>query len=504
MRLLCGLRFLTVLAALVSLAGLSTAPAESPKKVETPSREIGIEPINETPGWLVRVSVPRESRTYKLGESITINVVSERDGYLYLFSLDAGGEVGILFPNRFQNNNRIEANKPITVPDPGDKSFKIQVAPPFGKEVIWAVVTKNPAPELAGLALANGPTVISGDKFREMVSRLATGEASRNVTIRQAKERIRAKNPQKYARQCLDWSEHKLEIATVGNDSSPGRSQRVGLFVGVSKYSDPGIRRLGCSHKDAIRMKGLMETVGEFDRTTLLIDQHAKLANIRAAFSSIVASTKAGDTVLIYWSGHGGRCPNLDGTEPDGLDAYLVPHDGQLENTRDTMLIDKAFGRWIQELDGRQVMVILDTCHSGGQIEGMKAPKKLDVNRDGTPKFSRGIDTPGVKRNSRWTKKFFLDRENIRIKSIGQKDAGVLSACTFKQFAFEREEQDFGVMTYFIVQRLTQATGPVSLADVVTYVKNKVPDYVNEHFPGSPQSPVSSQRTNDPDNKLRP
>ena len=39
-----------------------------------------------------------------------------------------------------------------------------------------------------------------------------------------------------------------------------------------------------------------------------------------------------GDTVLIYWAGHGGRCANTDGTQPDGYDEYLVPFDGSLES----------------------------------------------------------------------------------------------------------------------------------------------------------------------------
>jgi hypothetical protein len=38
-----------------------------------------------------------------------------------------------------------------------------------------------------------------------------------------------------------------------------------------------------------------------------------------------------------------------------------------------TMLLDDAFGRWLQNLDGRQDWpVILDTCHSGGQASNEK------------------------------------------------------------------------------------------------------------------------------------
>src|ERR1700676_5226624 len=87
--------------ALFSAATCSDRCAAAGAKLEKPIREIGIEPVNEAPGWLVRVSVPREDRTYKVGELVTINVVSEQDGYLYLFDLDADGQVGMLFPNSF-------------------------------------------------------------------------------------------------------------------------------------------------------------------------------------------------------------------------------------------------------------------------------------------------------------------------------------------------------------------------------------------------------------------
>ena len=42
------------------------------------------------------------------------------------------------------------------------------------------------------------------------------------------------------------------------------------------------------------------------------------------------------------------------------------------ETIRRTALTDDTFGRWIQDLDGRRVVLILDTCHSAGQAAGQK------------------------------------------------------------------------------------------------------------------------------------
>jgi hypothetical protein len=186
------------------------------------------------------------------------------------------------------------------------------------------------------------------------------------------------------------------------------------------------------------------------------------------------------------------------------MDTFLVPHDGLLDQTRETMLLDKAFGRWVQELGGRKVLVIIDTCHSGGQIQGVKAPAAVPLV-GGRPKFARGVDVPGVDPRAPSTKKHILDRENaLRIKSIARKDAAVLAACTHQQFAFEREDKVMGVMTYVIVQMLAQGQGKLTLEDVARRVQVEVPKYTTEHYPGSPQTPVFSDETPMPRALLRP
>src|SRR5207248_1192572 len=112
----------------------------------------------------------------------------------------------------------------------------------------------------------------------------------------------------------------------------------------------------------------------KLDQVRVLLNEQATLKAIEEAIRIYLPqATSAGDTVFLYWSGHGGRISNVDHTEPDGFDEYLVPYDGRLGSTdevRGTMLMDKTFGRWVQELDGRKLIVILDACHSGGQIQG--------------------------------------------------------------------------------------------------------------------------------------
>ena len=64
-----------------------------------------------------------------------------------------------------------------------------------------------------------------------------------------------------------------------------------------------------------------------------LANEQATRANIEHAIRRhLPAVTRPGDTVLIYWSGHGSRCADTDGDEKDGFDEYLVPHDGRVSD----------------------------------------------------------------------------------------------------------------------------------------------------------------------------
>ena len=49
-----------------------------------------------------------------------------------------------------------------------------------------------------------------------------------------------------------------------------------------------------------------------------------------------------------------------NGDEDDGFDEFLVVHDSSIENLaaiRSSVLLDDAFGRWLQILDGREIIV---------------------------------------------------------------------------------------------------------------------------------------------------
>lgn len=95
-------------------------------------------------------------------------------------------------------------------------------------------------------------------------------------------------------------------------------------------------------------------------------------ANIQAALDELLASAEAGDQVLIYYSGHGGRVPTgfEDLKGPNGFDETLVPIDIGDATTRYVRDID--LGHYLVALGAKGALttVVLDSCHSGGATRG--------------------------------------------------------------------------------------------------------------------------------------
>jgi len=413
---------------------------------------------NDRPSFMVRIDVNHKDRVYYAGDELRVNVRSAREGYLYLLYCNASDQVNCLYPNSIDTNNKIPALKDVVIPPrplPGEIGFKINIEAPFGKEVLKAIVTVKPLDEKI----------------------LRTLIESRNDDEKVARVRAEYNDD----RSPHDWAEHHVAIETRarrrdrvvaagGNESQP---RRVGLFVGVSKYADKQIRDLSVCHSDAQAMAEVMKAQCAVDRTWVLTNEKATRKSIEHVIRhDLVNETRAGDSVIIYWSGHGSRCADEGGEEADGLDEFLVPYDGRVadvDSLRQTMILDDTFGRWLQELDGRKVLLIVDSCHSGGQ----GTSRSLSPFGDGRPEEFE-----------------FLDGELERAKSIGQQETGLLASSAANQVSFERREGDMSTMTYFLVAQLKARQVRLPLTASYKSLKESVTAYVEKNFPGTTQTPL--------------
>ncbi|MCB0660617.1 MAG: caspase family protein [Saprospiraceae bacterium] len=139
------------------------------------------------------------------------------------------------------------------------------------------------------------------------------------------------------------------------------------LIIGVNDYAPIGVGGpdlKGCVN-DALDMANTLVICGFGVRNIrILTNQRATKANILRGMSWLFKNSKAGDSLVLYYSGHGTRITNFGGDyEVDGLDEAICPHDFALGN----FITDDEFRIFFNANLKPKVNleVIFDCCHSG-------------------------------------------------------------------------------------------------------------------------------------------
>ncbi len=139
-----GLAVLLVLAfSAAQAAGQSGAPdtsegsgAQSEPLPPVRADAIIVEP--SPPGMTARIWTPR--RRYRPGDLLEISLFVSLPAYVYVYNLDSAGNVRLLFPNRFDTNNRLPAGEH-TLPRRG---YRFRIGGPGGPEYLQLVATSRP------------------------------------------------------------------------------------------------------------------------------------------------------------------------------------------------------------------------------------------------------------------------------------------------------------------------------------------------------------------------
>jgi len=84
--------------------------------------------------------------------------------------------------------------------------------------------------------------------------------------------------------------------------------------------------------------------------------------NILAGFKWLVRNVQPGDSLLLHYSGHGGKVKNTDGTEASGYDQTIIPLD---YHKAGQILDDDVHDLLCKDLPkGVRLTAIFDCCHS--------------------------------------------------------------------------------------------------------------------------------------------
>ena len=379
--------------------------------------------LNSRPPFLVGISVDHRDRVYREFETLSVEFKAEKEAYLYLLYHQANNACNLLYPNDAKLANRIVARETVRVPN--DDSFRFRIRGPFGEEYLQVLAATQPLPELDSLVrqsespmpVVTEPIIASLRKRLENSPRL--------------------------------WTEHRLRILTEPGQSAPAELQqprRFGLFIGVGEFNDNlGIDPHVHPGQSAQLIRGEMLEKCQLpeERTKLLVNTEATREAIRLEiFDWLSKATDPGDIVFLYFAGHAAQTANHDGSEVDGRDEALLPFDGQVDDNGqidpDTVILDDTLARWLEELGGRQVVLILDTSHGAGVVDG-----------------------------SEITKSFM--KEASRVKDIAQVNTIVITSAGADELAnFQRTPDNTMWFTHFLIQAIRDADKPLTVIDAFT------------------------------------
>lgn len=139
--------------------------------------------------------------------------------------------------------------------------------------------------------------------------------------------------------------------------------------------------------------------------------------------------------LLVYYAGHG---------IPDNKtkDAYLMPVDADGTDTDVCFSLQKLYDQ-LNEMKLKKCVVFLDACFSGAQ-------------RDGS---------------------MIVAARGVKLKPKESKPVGntiVFSATSGEEAAFSYKEEEHGLFTYYLLKKLQESKGKVSLGELADYLSDNV------------------------------
>ena len=184
----------------------------------------------------------------------------------------------------------------------------------------------------------------------------------------------------------------------------------------------------------------------------VLYNEHATYANVKAALATWVRDgVGPNDHVLIYFSGHGTRVPDPKPENANGAVDALVLHDVaatrvQGKATLKGVLIGHEFGAALAAIPSRNVLVLVDACHSGSATRTLKLGNLSLGVGTGVQKYFSYPDMP--------------QGETFALRALrapsGSDNYAALSAARDTEFALSTEQG--GLFTLGVVDAIDKAS----------------------------------------------
>ena len=174
---------------------------------------------------------------------------------------------------------------------------------------------------------------------------------------------------------------------------STARGEDRALLIGVGHYAHFDDRLRGVD-LDLDMMSETAQLMG-FKKSGIKVLKHeaATSDNTYNTFDNwLVKGVGPDDRILIYFSGHGSQVPDVNDDEADNFDEVLLLYDTALtekngQPTLNGVLHDDRFHSMLAQIKSRNILVILDACHSGSATRSLPLrPHSIPI-RDAQVKY---------------------------------------------------------------------------------------------------------------------
>ena len=175
--------------------------------------------------------------------------------------------------------------------------------------------------------------------------------------------------------------------------ASTARGEDRALLIGVGRYAHFDDRLNGVS-LDLDMMTEMSQLMGFKKRAIkVLAHEQATTANVYQTFDDwLINGIEPQDRVLIYFSGHGSQVPDENNDEKDNFDEVLLLYDTTLSEkdghqSLNGVLHDDRFHRMLAQIKSRNILVILDACHSGSATRSLQLTPRTIPATDAQVKY---------------------------------------------------------------------------------------------------------------------
>ncbi len=244
------------------------------------------------------------------------------------------------------------------------------------------------------------------------------------------------------------------------------------LLIGINRYPNLKARMQldGCLN-DVRAMAHVLEAQFGFpaEAITVLQDEEATQAGIRAAIDALLHRARKNDVVVVHFSGHGSKMRDREGTEPDGWDETIVPYDSGRRPHPNRDISDDEIYAWLLKLSAvtPYVTLIFDSCFSGSIARDAFAAKVRCLEPDPRPAAELPPSPVGVRGSRREVgASGWLPLSHRYV---------LLAGCRDHESSHElKGETPHGALSFYLCRELTRAAAATTWRDLYERVGREV------------------------------